>query len=66
MAVQPAFNVVEGLITVVAVTWLATRLMDVVRDMARLAVIARGQMATLPVIDSPSAWPSWWSWSWVS
>jgi MscS family membrane protein len=51
VAVRPAFNTVEGVITVIAVTWLATRLMDVVRDMARLAVIARGQMATLPVVD---------------
>ena len=51
VAVQPTFNLVEGLITVVAVTWLGMRLMDVVRDMARLAVIGRGQMATLPVVD---------------
>jgi MscS family membrane protein len=51
VAVRPTFNLVEGLITVVAVTWLALRLMDVVRDMARLGVIARGQMATLPVVD---------------
>ena len=51
VAVRPAVGGVEGFITVVAVTWLALRLMDVVRDMARLAVIGRGQMATLPVVD---------------
>jgi MscS family membrane protein len=51
VAVRPAFNAIEGLIAVIAVTWLATRLMDVVRDMARLAVMARGQMAALPVVD---------------
>ncbi len=51
VAIQPSFNLVEVLIAVVAVTWLGMRLMDVARDMARLAVIRRGQMTTLPVID---------------
>jgi MscS family membrane protein len=51
VASQPAFNLVEGLIAVVAVTWLCLRLMDVARDMARLGVLRRGQPATLPVID---------------
>ena len=51
VAIQPSFNLVEGLIAVIALTWLGLRLMDVVRDMARLAVIRRGQMTTLPAID---------------
>jgi MscS family membrane protein len=51
VALQPSFTLVEGLIAVVALTWLGLRLMGVVREMARLAVIRRGQMATLPMID---------------
>jgi MscS family membrane protein len=51
IAIQPGFSLVEGLIAVVAVTWLGLRLIDVGGDMARMAVIQRGQAATLSAID---------------
>jgi MscS family membrane protein len=51
VAVQSGFGVAEGLIAVVAVTWLGTRLTNVGRDVIRLAVIRRGQVAVLPVVD---------------
>jgi MscS family membrane protein len=51
VASRPAFNLVEGLLAVLAVTWLGLRLTRVVRDMARLGVMRRGQTATLPVLD---------------
>jgi MscS family membrane protein len=41
----------EGLIAVIAVTWRGLRLTDVGRDMARMAMIRRTQVATLPMID---------------
>jgi MscS family membrane protein len=51
IAVQPGFGVGDGLIAVIAVTWLGLRLTDVGRDMARMAMIRRTQVATLPMID---------------
>jgi MscS family membrane protein len=51
VVVQPGFSLVEGLLAVIAVTWLGLRLTTVARDVIRLGVIRRGQVTSLPVVD---------------